>query len=215
MYTRYKYFAIVLLCGFFAPSFFSDDDNCGLSGPSYIDIEGIALASLLHSSSSLSQGLSSDTTLYNFQRTEDVSLEINYIVSYLSRAEPQPSMLSQFLSPQLLACSIIYGGSGSKEERHAGVIVTTLFDHSSGYPAGSALNDEVLAGEVPYVGGTLGTINSPLDSLARDTSLIQGFGLALKVPSPEVADTMQLKIEFNLDTGEAYELLTPKLVYTQ
>lgn len=215
MKSRYKYLVIIVLCGFFAPFCVSDDDNCGLTGPSYIDIEGMELASLLHASSSLSKGLSSDTTIRNFQRTEDVLLEINYVVSYLSSGDSQPSILSQFLSPQLFACSIFHGGDGSKEERHAGVTVTTVFDHSPGYPAGSELNDTVLAGEVPYVGAPLGNVNSPLDSLVRDTSLIQGFGLALSVPSPEISDTMQLKIELNLDTGEAYELLTPKLVYTQ
>ncbi|MFK8055220.1 MAG: hypothetical protein AB8F78_03780 [Saprospiraceae bacterium] len=209
MYTRFRYFAIIVLCGFLTPFCTTDDDNCGPSGPSYFDIEGIRLERVEDGFITIRSNLSQDATLLNFRRTEDIVLELSYLLSYVNNHRSQPSM-SQFLTPQLLACSPVFGGNGSKEERHAGVTVTTVFDHSIDYPAGSTLNSEVLVGDFPF-----SKINSPLDSLARDTSLIQGLGLTLQVPSPTMADTMQLKIELNLDTGEAYELLTPRLVYTQ
>ena len=210
MRSRYKYLAIVILCGFFAPFCISDDDNCGPFGPSYIDIEGIMLDNVEDGFVTFQSDLSQDATLHNFRRSEDVILQLGYVVSYLSERRFQTSTLSQFLSPQLLACSPAIGGDGSKEERHAGLTITTIYDHSADFPVGTVLNDKV------FVGGFQSrVINSPLDSLLRDTSLIQDFGLSLKIPAPSLADTMQLKIELNLDTGEAYELLTPKLVYTQ
>ena len=210
MNTRYKYFAIIILCGFLTPFCAIDDDTiCGGFSPSYFDIEGLELNEFIQDSRPYLTNNNADTT-FEFASDAAVILDLTYVVEYVSEPSNSNSNWNELFNPTLLACSPIFGGGGSKEERHAGMTVTTLLDYTSVFPAGSIINDEVLVGEYPS-----GNINSPLDSLARDTSLIQGQRLAMLIPSPPSADTMQLLIKLNLSTGEMYEVTTPRFVYTR
>jgi len=208
MKSRYKYLAIVALCGFLTPFCYSDDDNCGGFSSSYFDIEGLELNEFIQDSRPYLTNNIADTT-FEFTSDADVILDLTYVVEYVSEANPTNVNWGELFNPSLLACSPIPPGSaGSKEERHAGMEVRTLFDYTSALPAGSIINDEVLVGDYPS-----GTINSSLDSLVRDTGLIQQQRLAILIPLPSAADTMQLQMNLSLSTGEMYEVTTPRFVY--
>ncbi len=210
MKLRFKYFAILILCGFLTPFCAREDDfDCDFPDLPFFDIQGLALYEVIQDRDGFRINNAVDTT-FELRRDRDVVLPLVYLVDYVVDARPASSNLSEFLSPKLFACSPAFGLDGSKEERHAGVTVTTILPYSSSYPPGAIINDEVLIGDHP-----LGVINSPLDSLVMDTSLIQGQQLAMLIPSPATADTMQLRIELNLSTGEMYELTTPRFVYTR
>ncbi len=211
MKYSYKYLAIIILCGFLTPfcSMVNDEPICSFPNLPFIDIQGIALFDVYQDRDRFRINNAVDTT-FEFRRDRDVVLPLEYLVDYVVYTKPASSGWSETFTPKLMACLPYWGYDGSKEERHAGVTVTTILPYSPSYPAGAMINDVVLVGDHPSR-----VINSPLDSLVRDTSLIQGQRLSLLIPSPATADTMQLRIELNLSTGEMYELTTPRFVYTR
>ncbi len=152
-----------------------------------------------------------------FAQTEDITIPVDnfvqfrteFVVDYISNVKCKHFGFSTMNTAWSCSC-VQEGDEGSKEEKIENIQVKTLFDYNAQFSQNDIINEMMefspILNENSYT-----SLNNHLE---MDTSLImQEYQLLRPTELPTADSILQLEITLELNTGEVYTAISPKITF--